>query len=130
MALVEAAAILKQPLSNIDILSIGTTTTPFSISKNKNASALKWNLGLVNLMFEAQVEASLAQASLLIENRLHRINFVAGPGEFSLDDASADSIAKLINVGWQTARKRQHLDVARERFLDGTPANRFEPFQR
>jgi uncharacterized protein len=127
VGLVEAAAILKQPLSNIDILSIGTTTAPFSISKNKNASALKWNLGLVNLMFEAQVEAALAQASLLVENRLHRINFVASPGEFSLDNATADSITKLSNVGWQTARKRQHLDVARERFLNGTAANRFEP---
>jgi hypothetical protein len=63
VGLIEAVAILKQSLS-----SIGTTTAPFSISKNKNASALKWTLGLVNLMFEAQVEAALAQASLLVEN--------------------------------------------------------------
>jgi patatin-like phospholipase/acyl hydrolase len=128
VGLVEAAAILKQPLSNIDILSIGTTTAPFSISKNKNASALKWNLGLVNLMFEAQVEAALAQASLLVEGRLHRINFVASPGEFSLDNASGDSIAKLINVGWQTARKRQHVDEVTKRFLNGNHAQKFEPY--
>jgi patatin-like phospholipase/acyl hydrolase len=127
VGLVEAAAILKWPLAEIDLLSIGTTTAPFSISKNRNASALKWNLGLVNLMFEAQMEAALAQASLLVENRLHRINFVASPGEFSLDNASPDSISKLINVGWQTARKRQHVEVVSKRFLNGTPVHRFEP---
>jgi hypothetical protein len=72
----------------------------------------------------------IGKLSLLVENRLHRINCVASPGEFSLDDAGADSIAKLSNVGWQTARNRQHLEVVRQRFLNGTPANRFEPFQR
>jgi patatin-like phospholipase/acyl hydrolase len=127
VGLVEAAAILKRPLSEIDILSIGTTTAPFSISKNTNASALKWNLGLVNLMFEAQVEAALAQASLLLENRLHRINFVASPGEFSLDNASTDRISRLTNVGWQIARKREHVDAIRKRFLNGTPVRPFEP---
>jgi hypothetical protein len=104
VGLVEATAFLKQPLSNIDILSIGTTTAPFNISKNKNASALKWNLGLVNLMFEAQMEAALAQALLLIGNRVHRINFVAKPSEFCSDKPDRDSIAKLLNVGWQIAR--------------------------
>ena len=127
VAVVEASAILRHPLSEIDILSIGTTTAPFSISKNKNASALKWNLGLVNLMFEAQMDAALAQASLLVENRLHRINFVANPSEFSLDNANPDSIAKLSNVGWQTARKREHVEVIRKRFLNGTPVAKFQP---
>jgi patatin-like phospholipase/acyl hydrolase len=127
VGLVEATAILKQPLSNIDILSIGTTTAPFSISKNKNASALKWNVGLVNLMLEAQMEAALAQASLLVENRLHRVNFIASPSEFSLDNASSDAIAKLSNVGWQAARKREHAEVVKERFLNGVPVDKFQP---
>jgi patatin-like phospholipase/acyl hydrolase len=127
VGLVEAATILRQPLSEIDILSIGTTTAPFSISKNKNASALKWNLGLVNLMFEAQVEAAFAQASLLVEHRLHRINFVAHPDEFSLDNASPDAIAKLTNVGWQAARKREHIEVVRARFLNGVLVDKFQP---
>jgi uncharacterized protein len=71
VALVEAAAILKQPLSNIDILSIGTTTTPFSISKNKNAGALKWNLGLLNLMFDTALirAAAVPSASALLDQR-------------------------------------------------------------
>jgi uncharacterized protein len=128
VGLVEASAILKQPLSDIDILSIGTTSAPFSISKNKNASALKWNLGLVNLMFEAQMEAALAQASLLVDKRLHRVNFVANPSEFSLDNASPDAIKKLSNVGWQTARKREHAEVVRARFLNGAPVDKFQPY--
>jgi uncharacterized protein len=128
VGLVEAVAIPKRPLSDIDILTIGTTTAPFSISKNKNASALKWNLGLVNLMFEAQMEAALAQASLLVESRLHRINYVASPGAFSLDNATQDAIDKLSNIGWQTARKRQHVGVVGQRFLNGIPADKFEPY--
>jgi patatin-like phospholipase/acyl hydrolase len=127
VGLVEATAILRQPLSNIDILSIGTTTAPFSISKNRNASALRWNVGLINLMFEAQMEAALAQASLLVEDRLHRVNFVASPSEFSLDNASSNAIAKLSNVGWQTARKREHTEVIRARFLNGVSVDKFQP---
>ena len=127
VAVTEATAILKQPLSNIDVLSIGATTAPFSISKNKNAGALKWNLGLVNLMFEAQMEAALAQTGLLVQNRLHRVNFIANPSEFSLDTASPDAIAKLSNVGWQTARKREHAEVIRARFLNGIPVDKFQP---
>jgi uncharacterized protein len=78
-------------------------------------------------MFEAQAEAALAQATLLVENRLHRVNFVASPGEFSLDDARPKAIAKLSNIGWQTARKREHVDEGAKRFLNGVPVSRFEP---
>src|SRR5262249_46139902 len=52
IGIVEAVAFLRIPLSDVDILSVGTTTQPFSIAKNQDASALKWNIGLVNLMFE------------------------------------------------------------------------------
>lgn len=64
VALIEATCFLEVPVEQIDILSIGTTTTPFSIAEHIKSSALRWNTGLVNLMFEAQVEAALAQASL------------------------------------------------------------------
>jgi predicted acylesterase/phospholipase RssA len=128
VGLTEATAILRQPLSDIDILSIGATTAPFSISENRSASALKWNVGLIDLMFEAQMEAALAQASLLVEGQLHRINFVANPGEFSLDKADPDTIGKLTNVGWQTARKREHAEVIKARFLNSVPAAEFQPF--
>ena len=129
IALVEAVSFLKIPLDEIDILSIGTTTEPFSIAKNDKASALKWNIGFVNLMFEAQVEAALAQAKRLLDGRLHRVNFVATASRFSLDDASEKAIGDLTNLGWKEVEKKQHTDVIWQRFVNGTPVSPFEPVQ-
>jgi hypothetical protein len=44
--------------------------------------ALQWSVGLVNLMLEAQAEAALAQARLLLGGRLHRVNFYPLPVAF------------------------------------------------
>jgi patatin-like phospholipase/acyl hydrolase len=129
VALVEAAAFLKIPLSDIDMLSIGTTTEPFSIANNENASALKWNIGLVNLMFEAQTEMALAQTSVLLEGRLHRINFKATAGRFSLDDASPKAIGDLHNLGSTEVERKVHTDVIWSRFVNGTHAASFQPLK-
>ncbi len=129
VALVEAVSFLKKPLADIDMLSIGTTTQPFSIANNENASAVKWNVGLVNLMFEAQGESALAQTKLLLDGRLHRINFVSTAGRFSLDDASAKAIQDLTNLGWTEVEKKEHTDVIWSRFVNGTPAEPFQPVQ-
>ena len=99
VGLMEAICFLDVSVDVIDILSIGTTTTPFSIAEHTRSSALRWNTGLVNLMFEAQVEAALAQASLLTKGRLHRINTLVRAGDFSLDDARPEMIRQLIVRG-------------------------------
>ena len=62
VAVTEALAFLGQKLEDLDVLSIGATTAPFSIAEKRDSSALEWNVGLVNLMFEAQVQSTLAQA--------------------------------------------------------------------
>jgi patatin-like phospholipase/acyl hydrolase len=128
VALVEAVSFSNVPLAEIDILSIGTTTEPFSIANNEKASALKWNVGLVNLMFEAQAEAALAQARLL-RDRLHRVNFLSTAGRFSLDNASEKAITDLANLGRKEVEKREHTDVIWRRFVNGTPATPFQPTQ-
>ena len=110
-------------------MSIGTTTEPFSIAKNEQASALKWNVGLVNLMFEAQAEAALAQARVLLDGRLHRVNFLSTAGQFALDNASEKAIADLTNLGWKEVEKREHTDVIWKRFVNGAPAAPFQPTQ-
>ncbi|SHI08046.1 CBASS cGAMP-activated phospholipase [Bradyrhizobium erythrophlei] len=117
VGLVEAIAFLEVALADIHILSVGTTTEPFSIAKNDRASALKWNIGLVNLMFEAQAEAALAQTKLLLDGRLHRVNFMAQPDRFSLDKADKRSIADLTNLGWTEVEKREHTEVILEHFM-------------
>jgi uncharacterized protein len=127
VGLVEAVHFLKVPLDRIDILSIGTTTEPFNIAKHRNSSAAKWNVGLVNLMFQAQGEAARAQASLLIGGRLHRIDYDAPAGQFSLDDARPEKIEQLISLGRGEAVKRAHMDVVTARFLNRSPVAPFTP---
>jgi patatin-like phospholipase/acyl hydrolase len=123
----EAVSFLGVPLNDIDVLSIGTTTKPFNIAEHANSGAAQWNIGLVELMFEAQMEADLAQAKLLLDGRLHRINVTAKEGEFSLDDARLEKIQRLINLGRGEAVKKEHLDIVKARFLNGIPAPTFTP---
>jgi hypothetical protein len=78
-------------------------------------------------MFEGQMEASLAQAKLLLNGRLHRINVTTKTGEFSLDDARPEKIQQLINLGRGEAVKKENLEIVKTRFLNGTPAAPFTP---
>jgi patatin-like phospholipase/acyl hydrolase len=123
----EAVSFVGVALSDIHILSVGTTQEPFSIAKRTRASALGWNVGLVNLMFEAQAEAAIAQAGLLVGGRLHRINYRAGPGEFSLDNASQRAIDALTHIGFDEAQKKVNTDVVFSKFVNGQPAPSFQP---
>jgi patatin-like phospholipase/acyl hydrolase len=112
---------------SIDVLSIGTTSPPFSVSasRRKRGGALVWNVGILELMMRAQMEASLAQANLLTGGNVHRIDVKVEPGRFSLDDSR--DIDDLIALGDGEARKNENLEVVRQRFLNGVPAERFRP---
>jgi uncharacterized protein len=128
VGLVEAVSILKKHLDEIDILSIGCTTTPFSIAERANAGLIQWNTAVLRLMMEGQMEAARAQASLLLGGRVHRINAVVSDGTFALDDARSEKIVRLMVLGRAEAVKREHLEVVTERFVNGSPAARFSPF--
>lgn len=127
VGMTEAVAFLNVPLEQIDVLSIGTTSKPFNIAMHANSGIAQWNAGLVELMFEGQREAALAQASLLLNGRLHRINAMSKEGEFALDDARPEKIQRLINLGRGEAVKKENLDVIKTRFLNGTAAVPFIP---
>jgi patatin-like phospholipase/acyl hydrolase len=130
VGVVEAVGFLAVALSDIDVLSIGCTSTPFNIAKRASAGLVQWNAGLVELMFEGQMEAALAEAKLLLGGRLHRIDVVAKEGEFTLDDARAEKIRRLINLGRGEAVKKENLEVVKARFLNGVPAAAFTPLYR
>src|SRR5262249_49337720 len=89
---IEAVSFLGVTLDQIDVLSIGTTAAPFSIARHKKSGLAQWNAGLLNLMFEAQVEADIQQARLLVGGRLHRINHSAPAGQYALDAATPEKI--------------------------------------
>lgn len=127
VAVTEAIAFLGQKLEDLHVLSIGATSAPFSIAKKVDASALEWNVGLVNLMFEAQVEGTLAQAALLLSDRFLRVNAVVPGGSFSLDDAKPELIEQLVVLGRGEAVKKRNSDKIRECFLNGRKVAPFSP---
>jgi uncharacterized protein len=127
VGVVEAIAFLGQRPDDIDVLSIGATTEPFNIARHLRSGLVQWNVGIIDLMIAAQMEVALAQAALLAQGRLHRINFVALPGQYSIDDASAETLDKLAGVGRGEPVKDANLDVVAGRFLDGNPAEKFVP---
>jgi uncharacterized protein len=126
---VEALAFLGQTSADLDILSIGTTNEPFNIAKHHKSGLAGWNLGVIDLMFAGQMEAARTQAALLAQGRLHRIDFTAKQGQFSLDDARPEVIQTLVGLGRGKAVEKDNLDVVRERFLNGKPASKFVPLK-
>jgi hypothetical protein len=115
-AIIEAVCFFNVPMDQIDCLTIGTTAALFNIANNRNAGIIKWNVGMINLMFEAQAEAASEQAKLLLKDRVLRIDVVTKPGEFSLDKATPDKIAQLMNLGRGEAVKRETLEAVKARF--------------
>ncbi len=127
VGIVEAVHFLNIPINQIDVLSIGTTNVPFNIAKHKKSGILKWNIGLVDLMFNAQIEASIAHAKLLVNNHLHRIDIKVEPGRFSLDDARPEKINELINLGRGEAVKKEHIEEIEKTFMNNKPVKPFIP---
>jgi patatin-like phospholipase/acyl hydrolase len=123
----EAVAFLGQKLEDIHVLSIGTTSAPFSVAAKVEASALDWNIGMLDLMFEAQAEAALAQAKLLLNHRLHRLNATVPGGIYSLDGAQPELIEQLVVLGRGEAVKAQNLEPIRRHLLNGHKAEAFVP---
>jgi patatin-like phospholipase/acyl hydrolase len=126
VAVTEAISFLGQRAGGIDILSIGTTSSPFNIAKQRDAGAARWNIGIMELMFEAQVEAARAQAAL-IAGRLHRIDAAVMRGQFALDRADRQTIEDLVTLGRGEAVKKANLEAVESRFLNGTKAAPFQP---
>lgn len=114
VGLLEATCVLKRPIEQVDLLSIGTTQAPFDVSRAKrNGGGAQWNIGLIDLLTEAQVDAALGQARLMTDNRMVRIDTITRPGRFSLDNSR--EINDLMALGEQAAR--QHERQISERFL-------------
>ena len=120
-------AFLGIPLDDTDVLSVGTTTSPFNFVARADSGIAQWNAGLVKPMCAGQMKADLAQAKLLLDGCLHRIDVTAREGEFSLDDSRPEKIQRLINLGRGEAVKK-NLEVVKARFLNGVAAAVFKPF--
>ena len=124
VGLLEATCILGRRIEDVELLSVGTTTCPYHVSHaRRNGGFLRWATGLADVFMQAQVEAALGQARLMVGERMLRVNAEAAPGRFSIDNASA--IAELKDLGDQAARR--HEKEVSQRFLFA-PAEPFTPF--
>lgn len=71
----------------------------------------------------AQTQGAMAMAQVLCRDRFHRINAVV-PDEWMAMD-STQSVDKLIVAGRAEARKDANYRIVSQRFLNGTPVERF-----
>ena len=108
VGLLEAMCNLGQDPENIDILSVGTTTAPYQVSKLERiggALAWTWDLGLSKLLMRAQESAALAQAKTIMGRRVIRVDHLVKDGQFSLDDPRG--ISDLVALGKYAARHHE-----------------------
>ena len=130
VGLIEAMAFLGKEPSEIDVLSVGTTSTAFNVARHSKSGAFRWNVGLIDLLMNSQSESALAMSDLLLDGRMLRIDHVVREGEFAMDDGRIQSIEKLIALGRNQAQTKAVRDAVLERFLNGSLRSTFEPFQR
>lgn len=119
--IVEAVCYLDVPLDRIDVLSIGTTDEPFTVSKLANAGFLGWNMTLIDLLMNAQVDSAIRHAQQLVgDPRFLRINATTPQGLYKLDDAK--EVENLIALGNKTGSDPSILYQVKSRFLNGITA--------
>lgn len=123
VAVLEATAVLKIPLDNVELLSIGTTTPPFSVDRQAAGGGFAhYRTKVIDLLQQAQVASAWSQTRLLLRDRAMRIDAVVEQGRFALDDARG--VDALVALGIRDGRHRA--GQVDERFLR-TAAAAFVP---
>jgi uncharacterized protein len=125
----EAMGFLGLSGPDIDVLSVGTTSSPFTIADKGRAGVAQWNVGILNLVMEGQVEAARAQAGLLVGGKLLRIDRPVEAGRFALDTAKPETIAQLIDLGDGAGTEGGILESVMSRFLNGQHREPFVPYR-
>jgi patatin-like phospholipase/acyl hydrolase len=125
IGVLEAIANCDQQPSEIDVLNIGTTEGAFHVPEElrRRGGALKWISRLAPLFMQAQSDAVLKQATILLNRKPYRISPNVRPERFSLDDTRR--ISDLRALGIDCAR--HHEQYLSPRFLE-LPAEPLVPF--
>ena len=121
-ALVEAVARLRVPVNHIDILSIGTTSEPYSGRETLTSGLAGWarKTRIISLLMYAQAQGTSELAnSLAGRARLLRVDQTLVPGAVSIDNVNR--IPDLRDYGLEAAGHADTLSQVRERFVNGIP---------
>lgn len=124
MGVVEAIGVLGWDKSEVDVLSLGCTTTPLNLGPRalRRMGLGYWATRVMDIFFAAQSSASMGTAYTLIgHDRVYRVSPYVAPGRFRLDDVR--EIPALCGLGQSEARNA--LPNLRLRFL----TERAQPFQ-
>jgi uncharacterized protein len=127
VGIVEAIHFMGFDLSDLYLLSIGTTAELSCFVSKRRSGILGWNLSLLEVMMAGQVTSAESQGRLLLGNRLHRINVPTPNDVYKLDDGSRRTAWQLAALGQSICRNSENLGIVRERFLDGIHVLPFRP---
>jgi uncharacterized protein len=121
VGIVEAVAFCGQRLEDIHVLSVSTTNYPFRIAEPVHLGGLLgWGQKVIETFMFGQAQGAVAQASCLLRDRFHRIDYITESRIYAMDDAKA--VGELISLGRGEGEKFAHRQVVREKFLNGIPA--------
>jgi patatin-like phospholipase/acyl hydrolase len=123
VAVVEAIGILGWDRSEIQVLSLGCTSTPLDVDFSAAKGKLGWAPKIADVFMTAQASSALGMAQHLLTDRAQivRISPVVGP-RYELDKVS--EIPSLKGLGASEARKA--LPAVRPKFFH-TIADEFHP---
>ncbi len=123
--IVEAVCYLDVPLDRIDVLSIGTTDSPFNVHAFKKSGVLGWGKNLISLLMNAQVNSSIEHAKNLVgQAGFLRIDQLVEKNDFSLDNSR--EIEKLIALGYRTGSEAALLSQISSRFMNGVEVSNWK----
>lgn len=116
---IEAIDRFGKPRDQIDILSIGTTKTPFSIDHGARCGGAWRNISMknravVNLLMEANRRSAMFMAQRLIgPDSILEIDRDMDKGGYEMDDASPNALRDLQALGEDDAKTHVHALTAR-----------------
>jgi hypothetical protein len=119
VGVLEAIVNCGQEASGIDVLNVGTTDEAFHVplTHRRRGGVLRWVKGLPMLFMQAQSDAVVKQATILLGKTPYRVSPSVRPSRFSLDDARL--ISDLRGLGVDCAR--HHDQYLSPRFLSERP---------
>lgn len=126
VGVIEAMSAFGKASRDIDILTIGTTRSPFSVSHDARKGGAWQNVSMLNrrvidLLFEANRAAAMNMAQLLVgRDGLMEIDSVVEPGRFEMDHTSDECLRDLRALGENLAQTKA--DEIKHRFFSSAVA--------